>query len=101
MAGRLGLSTLSSIGPRKALPLPVRLPSLLPVQPYPPRCHFFTSFYSPISQLQLVRNLSQFTMSASASDQSSISSYEKELAAAKKAVSLAASLCQVCFKIRF
>lgn len=100
MAARLGLSTtLSSLGPRKALPVAVRLPSLLPAPPYPIHRHFFTSLYSPISQLQLVRNFSQsqVTMSASASDSSPIPSYDKELAAAKKAVSLAASLCQVCF----
>lgn len=99
MAARLGLSTATvfSLGPRKALPLP--LPCLLPA----PHRHFFTSRYSPISplllQLQLVtvRNLSlsQLTMSASLYNPSPISSYDKDLAAAKKAASLAARLCQV------
>ncbi|KAF3334144.1 3'(2'),5'-bisphosphate nucleotidase [Carex littledalei] len=93
MAARLGLSTVFSLGPRKALP--VRLPCLLPAPGYPFHRHFFTSLYSPISPLQLVRNLSQVTMSASIYGTSQISSYEKELAAAKKAASLAARLCQL------
>ncbi|XP_078156702.1 3'(2'),5'-bisphosphate nucleotidase 1-like [Carex rostrata] len=94
MAARLGLSTVFSLGPRKALPLPGRLPCL-PAPGYPIHRHFFTSLYSPISPLQLARNLSQVTMSASIYGTSQISSYEEELAAAKKAASLAARLCQL------
>ncbi|KAJ4751787.1 hypothetical protein LUZ62_086192 [Rhynchospora pubera] len=99
MAARLGLTTVSSLGPRKALlPLPVRLRSLLsvPAPRYPSHRHFYTSLSSPISPLQLVKNLSQsqVAMSASGSDPSPIPTYEKELAAAKKAASLAARLCQ-------
>ncbi|KAJ3671621.1 hypothetical protein LUZ60_007700 [Juncus effusus] len=86
MAGaRLGLSSLSSLSPLKFL-------SVLP--PSSPSPSYRHCFRSPVRPLQLRTISSPLPLSKMSSDSAAVPSYEKEIAAAMKAASLASRLCQ-------